>query len=204
MSESKRETAAGPRFWLWIDGVGGFLVCESARVSVGQPTSGTEVDIPLLADISREHAWFVREDDRYWIESRRGVRVAGKATASVMGLESNNVIELTDGVRLRFVRPHPLSATARLEFVSHHRTSPAADGVLLLAGNCLLGPAPTSHIQAPAWQQDVMLYRQGTTLHCRYGGELEIDGTSYRGSGPLAVGSRVVGADFCFRLESAG
>ncbi len=56
-------------------------------------------------------------------------------------LWDGSLIELGEAVRLRFRRPHPLSATARLEFVSRHRTQPSTDAVLLMAESCILGPA---------------------------------------------------------------
>ena len=41
---------------LWIDGVGGYLVCLSHRVTLGQSLNETPVDIALIADVSRHHA----------------------------------------------------------------------------------------------------------------------------------------------------
>src|SRR5262249_47545035 len=44
------------RFLLWVDGVGGYLVCLSNRVTFGQATAEGPVDVPLFADVSRLHA----------------------------------------------------------------------------------------------------------------------------------------------------
>src|SRR5262249_58334744 len=41
------------RFLLWVDGVGGYLVCLSNRVTFGQATGDAPVDVPLFADVSR-------------------------------------------------------------------------------------------------------------------------------------------------------
>src|SRR5205085_1968322 len=43
------------QYLLWIDGVGGYLVCLSHRVTLGQANPESVVDIPLLADVSRHH-----------------------------------------------------------------------------------------------------------------------------------------------------
>src|SRR5258708_5794038 len=40
------------RFLLWIDGVGGYLVCMGARITIGQATPEAYVDVPLCADVS--------------------------------------------------------------------------------------------------------------------------------------------------------
>src|SRR5947199_188754 len=45
-----------PRFFLWIDGVGGYLVCLGARLTFGQALPEARVDVPLVADVSRLHA----------------------------------------------------------------------------------------------------------------------------------------------------
>src|SRR5213078_2141129 len=44
------------RFFLWVDGVGGYLVCLSPRVTFGQATAEGPIDVPLFADVSRLHA----------------------------------------------------------------------------------------------------------------------------------------------------
>ena len=43
------------RFLLWVDGVGGYLVCEGDEVTLGQPVQGSYVDVPVLGDVSRIH-----------------------------------------------------------------------------------------------------------------------------------------------------
>ena len=128
------KTEPAPRFVLWIDGVGGYLVCEGQQVVLGQPVPGSPADVPILGDVSRNHATIRRSGEGYLIDPRRSVRIDGKSIASVASLSDGNLIELgSGGVKLRFRRPHPLSGTARLEFASRHRTQPAVDAVLLMA-----------------------------------------------------------------------
>jgi hypothetical protein len=104
---------------------------------------------------------------------------------------------------MRFRRPHALSATARLEFVSHHRTQPAADAILLMGETCVLGPGASSHVVCRDWPHDVIIYRHDGQLHVRGEGTLEIDGAPHEGRGPVAMGSQVIGADFSLSLEKA-
>ena len=44
---------------LWIDGVGGYLLCLSHRVTLGQSLSESPVDIALIADVSRNVFFYI-------------------------------------------------------------------------------------------------------------------------------------------------
>src|SRR3954467_9411165 len=54
---SEVDTVAGNenpnRALLWIDAVGGFLVCLDDTISIGQPSPGESIALPILADVSR-------------------------------------------------------------------------------------------------------------------------------------------------------
>lgn len=193
---------ADARFLLWVDGVGGYLVCPSDSIMIGQPTPGGEIDVPILGDISRRHACIRRDGENYLIDPLRTVRVGGRAIESPTTLADGSLIELGDSVRLCFRRPHPLSRTARLEFVSHHRTHPAADAVLLAAESCVLGPGENCHVVCRDWTRDVVLYRQDADWHCRAAGDFEIDGVAATDRGPIGGRSRVSADDFSLCLET--
>jgi hypothetical protein len=122
------EPSAGRRFLLWIDGVGGYLVCMGDEVVLGQSSPESGLDIPIQADLSRRHARIARRGDGYVIEPWHLTRVNGQVVRGKTLLSDGDEIELAQGVRLRFRQPHVLSASARLDFLSHHRTQPKADG----------------------------------------------------------------------------
>ena len=189
------------RFMLWVDAVGGYWVCLKDEVVLGQPGEQGEADIPILADLSGRHARIGRDGEGYWIEALRDVRLDGRPVGQRGWLRDGSRIELGSSVRLVFRRPHPLSATARLEFTSRHRTRPASDGVLLMADCCVLGPKPNSHIVCREWPREVILVRQEETLVCHTAGPLEIDGISSSDRGGLLWTSRVAGEGFSFSLE---
>jgi hypothetical protein len=189
----------GRRFCLWIDGVGGYLVCEGSEVILGQPVEG--VEIPLLGDVSRRHALLRRDGENYLVIARGEVRVEGKKVESTSTLRDGQLLQLGDGVRLRFRQPHACSQTARLDFVSHHRTQPLAHAVLLMADACVLGPEESSHVVCPRWTQELVIYRQGDGLACRMQGDFEIDRQPVRGRGPLSRSSHVSGEGFSLSLE---
>ncbi len=195
------EPAAGSRFLLWIDGVGGYLVCMADEVVVGQATPGSSVAIPIQADLSRQHARISRQGDAYMIEPLHSTRVNGQVVRGKTLVSDGDMIEMAGTVRLRFRQPHALSASARLEFVSHHRTLPKADGILLMAESCVLGPKWQNHVVCREWQGDVVLYRRDGQLCCRAMDSIEIDGRLCDGRGQLASNSHVSGTDFSLCLE---
>jgi len=228
-SPSEQQALPQDRFMLWIDGVGGYLVCQASSLVIGQPDSadqrgmggragapaqqygsggdvaaqagGRGADVPILADLSRRHCRIRRVGEDYVLDPLKEVRVNHRAVRAPTLLADGAELELTPGVRLRFRRPHPLCATARLEFISRHRTHPPADGVLLAAGTCILGAEPTAHILCKDWQRPVLLFQQADGWHVRYTGRFQLDGSWVEGEGVLGPFSRLLGEDFSFHLE---
>jgi hypothetical protein len=201
VEDQSSAVTSGPRFLLWVDGVGGYFVCLGDAVLCGQALPGNVVDLPLQADVSRRHVRISREGESYVLEPLHATRVDGRPVQAKTLLSDGAEIELGTGVRLRFRQPHALSGTARLEFLSRHRTQPYADGVLLMAESCVLGPRWQNHVVCRDWTGDVVLYRQDDELFCRAMEAIEIDGLFCDGRGRLGGNSRVVGSDFSLSLE---
>lgn len=187
------------QFLLWIDAVGGYLVCRNDEVVIGQ-AGGAGVDIPLVADLSRRHAKIRRDGEAYLLEPIQLVMLDGKAVADCQELADGDEISL-GSVRLRFRRPHPLSCSARLEFVSKHRTQPTADGVLLMAESCVLGPSQQNHIVCRSFAEDVVLFQRDKKLHCRCMSPMDVDGRRCDGVSELTATSHVSNDDFSLSLE---
>jgi hypothetical protein len=193
---------AGAKFMLWIDAVGGYWVCLGDQVLLGQPVRGVRVDVPILGDISSRHARICRDAEGYWIEPLREVRLDGRLLRVPAPLVDGSQIDLGSRVRLAFRRPHALSATARLDFISSHRTYPSADAIMLMAESCVLGPRPHSHVVCRHWTEELMLYRQEGALFCRAAGSFEVDGAACSGRGLLRPNSRITGEGFALSLEA--
>lgn len=193
-------TGSDDKFLLWIDAVGGYWVTLADRIMIGQPAP--DVDVPVLGDISKHHARICRDGEGYLIEALRPVQVNGQPVRDRTTLSDGAMIRLGDRVELRFRRPHALSATARLEFASGHRTQPSADAVLLMAETCVLGPSGHSHVVCHQWPNEVVLFRRDGGLHCRTSGVMEIDGVPSRRRGVITTSSHVEGHRFSFSLEA--
>lgn len=196
-------TAAGPRgrFLLWADAVGGFLVCLDDRVVLGRAGADGVADVPLMGDLSRDHAALVREGEVYRLEPRKDCYVNGRRVDEPTILRDGDVLRLGPTVELEFHQPSPISATARLAIMSRHRLPVAVDGVILMAETCIIGPDGRSHVAAPALRDPVVLYRQGASLWCRARSGFEVDGRPFASRAPLAMTSSVLGEGFSFSLE---
>jgi hypothetical protein len=197
------QTKRAPRFMLWIDAVGGYLVCLGDEVTIGQAVPNNRVDVPIQADISRKHVKIRRQGEGYVLEPL-GPKVVldGKPVTEAALLSDGDEFTLGDAVKLRFRKPHALSASARLELLSPHRTQPGADAVILMAESCVLGPKWQNHVVCRDWGGDVVLYRNDHNIMCRAMESIEIDGLLHDGRGPVRPGSHVLGTDFSLTLEA--
>lgn len=199
-----RRTAKSPRFMLWVDGVGGYWVSLSESVLLGQPGGPRPADIPILGDLSTRHARIRRDGEGYLIEAIHEVRLNGRPVSGMAPLEDGARIALGSAVRMVFHRPHALSATARLDFESHHRTQPSADAILLMADACVLGPGRHCHVVCRSWPEELILYRHDDDLYCRGKGAIQIDGVSYEQRGILTRNSHVTFDQYALCLEDFG
>lgn len=195
------QPSAGTRFLLWVDAVGGYLVCLADEIWIGQSAAGNGIAVPIQAELSRRHAKLRRSGDGYVLEAEHPVSIDGQPLQGKRLLADGDEFELGRGVKLRFRQPHPLSATARVEMISRHRTIPGCDGILLMAESCVLGPKWQNHVICREWPHDVVLYRQGDELFCRSMEQIAVDGVVLEGRGKLSPNSRVEGETLSFSLE---
>ncbi len=188
---------------LWVDGVGGYLVCDQSELTVGQAMPGNQVDLPIVGDISRRAAVIRRSEDSYLLQPLQKVSVNGELIDRTVLLRSGDRIQIGERTELKFSKPHPLSASAVMTLLSHHRWQPAVDGVLFLAESCVLGPKLTSHIHCHQWSGEVILFKNRDQLMCRSSLPVEWNGKQILEPIALSDGHRVQGPDFSFCLETS-
>ena len=199
--QSTMKQSGEQHFVMWIDAVGGYLVCRGDHIFLGQAIPGNRVDVPLQADISRRHASIRRDEDGYLLLPISRVLLDGKLVTVPTPLVDGQEIDLGGAVQLKFRRPHPLSATARLTLISRHRTQPPVDGVLLLADSCVIGPTRSCHVVARQMSAEAVLFEQENQLLFRAAGPITIDDVEYEKQGPVTEQSRISGEDFSLSLE---
>jgi hypothetical protein len=200
LARAEADGLAG-RFLLWVDAVGGYLVCLDDQIVLGRAGNDSHADVPLMGDLSRRHAILSRNGDGYVLHAEQASYVNGKPVADQIALRDGDVIRLGSTVELEFRQPSPVSATARLAIVSRHRLPLAVDGVLLMADTCIIGDVPQAHIPAPSIKDPVVLYRQAGSLWCRAAGAFDVDGRTCAARAPLDQRSSVLGDGFSFSLE---
>ncbi len=193
---------AAPRFLLWIDGVGGYLICLGSRLTFGQATQ-PGVDVPLVADVSRIHATLTRDAEGYLLETVRPVQVNNRSVTRAL-LHPNDRITLGATCQLRFRQPAPVSASAVLEIVSGHRLPRSVEGVLLMAETLILGPGPQTHVMVPDLKEPLILFRHKDGIGLRHTGTLTVNGQRVTDRCVLGAQAHVVGEDIAFALEPVG
>jgi tetratricopeptide (TPR) repeat protein len=191
------------QYLLWIDGVGGFLVCLGNKVTFGQATPEARVDIPIFADVSRHHATLTRDTEGYLLEGVRAVQVNGKDADRAL-LHSGDRVTLGTACQFQFRQPVPLSASAVLELVSGHRLRLAVNAIVLMADTIVLGQGPQVHVLMPDLRQPVILYRHKDGLGIRCSGDALIGGKPCKDRGVIEPGAAVAGEDFSLGLELVG
>lgn len=204
LDSTANEEPIGPpkRFLLWIDGVGGYLICLGSRVSFGQATAEGSVDIPLLADVSRMHAVLQRDGEGYVIESTRGLNVNGKPTAKA-NLHAGDRVTLGSACQFLFHTPVPVSTTARLDLVSGHRLPLSIDGILVMAETMVIGPGPAAHVPVVDMDKSVVLYRHKDGLGIRCQGEFKVNGNAVKDREVLSPYATVATPHLSFAIEPA-
>lgn len=194
-------SALPKRFLLWVDGVGGYLVCLSHRVTFGQATGDGPVDVPLFADVSRLHAEVTRDGEGYVVESGKSVLVNGKETTRAV-LAAGDRVTLGATCQFLFHKPVSVSSTARLELTSGHRLPVAVDGVLLMGNELMLGAGPNAHIVLPWLPIPVLIYRSKEGLGVRVPGSgFRIDDRPCTDRAILPLPAVVTADGFTFAIE---
>ena len=188
-------------FALWVDGVGGYLVCTGDVNTVGQAVPHSNVAIPIQGDLRRRHVRLETVGGQHLIHPLGDVSVDGESLDSPAEIKNKQTIGLDGGVKLKYTQSHPLSKTARLDFVSRHRTHPWSDAVLLASQSIILGPNRDNHVFCPTWRFDLIIFQRKNKWFCRTKEAFEIDGQPVDKEGEIQINSQIVGEDFSLTLE---
>lgn len=188
-------------FLLWVDGVGGYLVCTDRVNTVGQAVPQANISVPIQGDLRRRHARLETVGGHHLIQPLGPVSIDGELVVSPAEVKHKQIIAFDGGVQLKYTQPHPLSNTARLDFVSRHRTCPWSDAILLASQSIILGPNRANHVFCPTWRLDLMLFERNGKWFCRTKEAFEIDDEPVDKEGEIKFNSRIVGEDFSLTLE---
>ncbi len=189
------------RFILWIDGVGGYLVCLSSRITIGQAGPDAAADIPLFADVGRQHLTLSRDGEGYSLESSKPIQVNNQVVEKGL-LKNGDRITLGTSCQILFRQPVAISSTARLDLVSGHKLGLPVDGVLLMAETLMMGPANQAHVEIPEVNFPIILYRSKEGLGVRSKERLFVNEQVVKECPKLEMGSTLSGEAFSLTLEA--
>ncbi len=187
-------------FFLWIDGVGSYLVLMSHRLTMGQANPEMPLDIAVLADVSRHHATLQRDGETYFLEAIRPVSVNGKTTNRSF-LRSGDRFTLGASCQFQFWQEVPTSTSACVDLVSGHRFARPVQSVLLMSETLVMGPTPQSHVTIPDLTDTVVLHRSKTGVAIRVTGRVNVDGVWHTEKAPLHAKACVFTDQLTFALE---
>ena len=195
-----RETTS---FLIWVDGVGGYLVCTKPVNFIGQAVEDALVSIPLQADVRQRHARIETIAGQHVIQPLGAVAIDGREVPvdESIAIKTGQQISLGTRVRLSYWQDHPLSKSARLDFVSRHRTLPWSDGVILAAQSIILGPNPNNHIFCPNWKSNLVLFRRSGKWFAKCNLEFCVDEQALANESEIQFDSRLYGDSFSLKLE---
>ncbi len=202
VGDSPASDSLPPRFLLWVDGVGGYLVCLGFRLTFGQARLDGRVDIPVVADVSRIHASLSRDAEGYVLEAMRQIQVNGAPTTRAI-LRSGDRVTLGASCQFLFRQPVTGSNTATLELTSGHRLPTGVAMVLLMAETLVLG-GPAAHIPVPGLEEPVILFRGKDGLGMRYARPFHVNGQACEGRTALPPVAQVACDEVSFAVEPAG
>ena len=190
-------------FLIWIDGVGGYLVCTDPINFIGQAVEGSTVSIPLQADVRQRHARIETIAGQHLVQPLGPVAIAGREVPvdESVAIKSGQLILLGDRVELAYRQDHPLSKSARLDFVSRHRTLPWSDGVILAGQSIVLGPNPNNHVFCPGWKADLILFRRNDQWFAKSKIGFCVDEQAMASEAEIRFDSCLYGDSFSLKLE---
>ena len=191
-------------FMLWIDGVGGYLVCREPEVLIGRAVPASQVDIPLQAEVERRHLKIRRLDNSYLVEPLGTTYLNDRRLTQPSILGHRQYLTLQGGVSIQFHQPNPIGNSARLEIASRHRTEPWADAIVLLGDALVLGPDRNQVLCCSRWSQDRMIFRRDEKIYFRSPGVFDVNGKMQTGDIELTDKIHLSGDDFSITCESVG
>jgi hypothetical protein len=189
------------RYLLWIDGVGGFLLCAWPRVTIGHASARPLPDVPVLADMSRLHATLTRDAEGYALDAYRKVQVNGTDMERAT-LRTGDRITLGSSCQMLFTQPMPVSASARLEVVSGHRLTYPVSTILLMAETLVLSGGARGHVTVRELEQPIILLQNKDELTVRHDGPIAVNGQTFTDRAPLEPGRTVTVGEVSMTLEA--
>jgi len=155
---------------LWIDGVGCAIVWFDDQLTIGNAHKTIESgNLGIMADLRTEHAHLRRSGETWSVDPVGKTTLNGNLISKRRPMPTKCHLQLgatieDEQVEMEVTVPSPLSASAVLRFISHHRPKDRIDRVVLFQQTCLLSGQSQSHIVCPGWKETAVLFERDNTL----------------------------------------
>ena len=141
-----------PRWRLWVDGCGGFLLLGGDRWTVGGVSEKSEADICVRADWPRRAGAIIRqESDYFW-------RPTKNEPAKL--ITDGQSVPIQGTATMILSQPSPLCSSATLLLKAPHRFGDHVDAVVLVSDTLLIGSASDCHIRTPQDIERIVMTRR--------------------------------------------
>ncbi len=192
--------AAAPfsRFYLWIDGVGTYLLVSSPRIVVGRHDSSIAPDIPLPGRIPGLAGEILRTGEQYMLCPHCEATVNGKRVSEKV-LAPGDRVRLGESPAFTFYVPCPLSTTALLRLEPPSLLQGKASDVLLLDQFMVIGRKGLAHIKTAFGPMELVLMLADGHLEAKSKEMIGVDGspgTAHERTLELGRRARVEGLSF--------
>jgi hypothetical protein len=145
---------AQPRWRLWVDGSGGYLLLTGNSWSVGGLNQRMNADVCVRADWASLTGHIERAGNDYFWRGRA-------STAERILIRSGQVLPIPGSASIILRQPSPLCDSAVLQLKPPHRFDQHVDGVVLVNETLLVGPTIDCHIRCRESSDRAVIARRG-------------------------------------------
>lgn len=148
---SHTASAIPSRLLLWVDQVGGYLLCLASPVTIGGHSHHRSPTIPLCVDLPPCFAEIGYDSEGFWLEtSHAHLFINGRRADRKNLLHHNDRITLGKSCELLFLQPDPRLLTALLQFTSGHYPPLSLQAVILMGQQVVFGWRAEAHVRLPS------------------------------------------------------
>jgi hypothetical protein len=188
---SNQESLAS-RFVLHVDAVGSFLVLRQPMVRIGPISGSMPADVAVMCEPGAAPLTIERVEDDYFL--RTGNLGKGKLLAS------DDRLDLSPRCRLKFLVPNKVSTTAVLDLTGARLPRMEIRRIILMDQDLIIGPNSTSHVQAGAMSESMVLHVRQDRLYCQTHLPVMVKDEVADLSKPLPMGESVKTDGLCFAV----
>jgi hypothetical protein len=151
------------RLLMWVDGAGSYLILRGSTAWIGRAVGRSPADIPLMADLSEQHAQVARSGDDYFLVAGRNVNVGGKNMRQKL-LQDGDRIILGKRAKMVFKVPSRKSASAVLDLSDSAKMPNDVRRVILFDRFVTVSRNQSAHVVVQTAGEPLVLFERDSKL----------------------------------------